>query len=289
MTLAYEAFEQFLLTLWHVAPWLAGLGVAFALLSRLSPCNAGKPWWEKRGLVTDLCYWVFAPVFTRILRIWVTVMFTIWLFGIADGQQIVDFYAHGHGRLAALPLWGQAILYLVATDFALYWIHRIFHNGFLWKYHAVHHASKDVEWISAARFHPVNLMLGTAAVDVAAFLSGISPDIFLFVGPFTTVTSCLVHANLNWTFGPLRGVFVSPVFHRWHHARDVADKNFASTFAIWDVMFGTYHMPVGQLPRGYGIDDTAMPEGIVGQMLYPLLQRDAQQVAPIETAADQAA
>lgn len=122
-------------------------------------------------------------------------------------------------------------------------------------------------------------------MDIAAFLAGISPEIFLFVGPFTIITSCMVHANLNWTFGPLRGVFVSPVFHRWHHAMDVRDKNFASTFAIWDVMFGTYHMPVGIRPRGYGIDDAAMPEGIVGQMLYPLIQRDAQP----ETAAEQPA
>jgi sterol desaturase/sphingolipid hydroxylase (fatty acid hydroxylase superfamily) len=285
MTMASAYFEQFVLTLWHVAPWLAGLGVGFALLSHFSPCNDGKPWWEKRGLFTDLCYWIFAPVFSRYLRVWVTAMFTMWLFGLTTGQQIADFYQHGHGVLGALPLWGQAVFYLVATDFALYWIHRVFHDGFLWKYHAVHHASKDLEWISAARFHPLNLILGTAAVDIAAFLAGISPEIFLFVGPFTIITSCMVHANLNWTFGPLRGVFVSPVFHRWHHAMDVRDKNFASTFAIWDVMFGTYHMPVGIRPRGYGIDDAAMPEGIVGQMLYPLIQRDAQP----ETAAEQPA
>src|SRR6185437_3504983 len=115
---------------------------------------------------------------------------------------------------------------------------------FLWKYHAVHHASKDVEWTSAARFHPLNLALGTAAVDVAALLAGISPEIFIFLGPFNTLASVFVHANLNWTLGPLRYVFVSPVFHRWHHARAVCDMNFASTFSFLDVMFGTYHMPV---------------------------------------------
>ena len=54
MKLVLEVLDQILLTLWHVLPWLAGLGVCFAVLSRLSPCNEGKPWWEKRGLVTDL-------------------------------------------------------------------------------------------------------------------------------------------------------------------------------------------------------------------------------------------
>jgi len=94
------------------------------------------------------------------------------------------------------------------------------------------------------------------------------------VGPFNIITSCMVHANLNWTFGPFRYLFAGPVFHRWHHAQSVCDKNFASTFAIWDVMFGTFHMPVGELPKDYGIDDKAMPEGLVAQLVYPLLQRE---------------
>jgi sterol desaturase/sphingolipid hydroxylase (fatty acid hydroxylase superfamily) len=250
------------------------MGLAFAVLSRLSPCNAGKPWWEKRGLVTDLCYWIFVPVFTRYLRIGVTVLATIWLFHISDGVKISEFYEHGHGPLSRLPFWVQAIGYLVITDFVLYWIHRGFHRGFLWKYHAVHHASEELEWTSASRFHPVNLALGTGLVDVVALLSGVTPDIFLVIGPFNIITSCMVHANLDWTFGPLRHVFVSPVFHRWHHARAVCDKNFASTFSLWDVMFGTYHMPAGQLPSGYGIDDKEMPEGLVPQLVYPLLQRE---------------
>jgi sterol desaturase/sphingolipid hydroxylase (fatty acid hydroxylase superfamily) len=272
--LASDILYQIWLTLWHVLPWLAGLGVVFAGLSRISPCNQGRPWWEKRGLATDFSYWIVVPVFTRYLRIWVTVALTVWIFHISDGQKIADFYLHGHGPLSRLPLWLQGIGYLVVSDFALYWSHRFFHSGFWWKYHAVHHASKDVDWSSAARFHPVNLALGTAAVDIAALLCGVSPDIFLVIGPFNTVTSCLVHANLNWTFGPLRYVLVSPVFHRWHHAREVCDKNFASTFALWDVMFGTCHMPAGVLPKDYGIDDAAMPEGLLPQLVYPLIQRD---------------
>ena len=204
MKIALELLNYMLLTLWHVLPWLAGMGVVFAILSRFSPCNQGKPWWEKRGLATDLSYWIFVPIFSRYIRIWVTVFLTIWIFHISDGIKIGDFYNDGHGPISHLPLWLQAIGYVVATDFALYWIHRGFHRGFLWKYHAVHHASEDLEWISASRFHPVNLVLGAAAVDVVALLCGVSPNIFLVVGPFDIITSCMVHANLNWTFGPLR-------------------------------------------------------------------------------------
>ena len=160
----------------------------------------------------------------------------------------------------------------MVTDFLLYWNHRLFHDGFLWKYHAVHHAPKDVEWISAARFHPVNLAIGTCAADIAALLSGISPEVFIALGPFTTVYSLFVHANLDWTLGPLKYLVVSPVFHRWHHDVTVRDRNFASTFSLWDWMFGTFHMPKGALPGNYGIEDEAMPEGLMPQLVYPLLQ-----------------
>ena len=274
MKIAYDVLTEILVTLWHVLPWLLGLSLGFAILSRWSPCNAGRPWWEKRGLITDLGYWIFVPIFTRYIRIWLTVALTVVLFGISDGQQISDFYFYGHGPVSHLPLWLQGLLYVALTDFALYWIHRGFHRGFLWKYHAVHHASQDLDWISAARFHPVNLILGTALVDVGALLCGVSPEIFVVIGPFNVIMSCLVHANLNWTFGPLRYLISSPVFHRWHHT--AADRggsmNFAGTFPIWDLLFGTFYMPENVLPDAYGIDDQSFPESIGAQLLYPFQQ-----------------
>lgn len=281
MQLAFEIFQQMLFTFQNVIPYMALMGAGFALLSWWSPCNKGRPWWRKRGLLTDLSYWIFVPIFTRYLRIWVTVLLTIWLFGISGGNEIAAFYLDGHGPIARLPLWLQAVGYVVLTDLVLYWIHRAFHRGFAWKYHAVHHASKDLEWISAARFHPVNLALSTAAVDVAALLAGVSPNIFLYVAPFAVLTSGMVHANLNWTFGPLRYVIVSPVFHRWHHSAEVQDKNFASTFSLWDWMFGTYYLPAGKMPKAYGIEDDAMPEGLLAQMLYPLKQRADEALHPV--------
>ena len=79
----------------------------------------------------------------------------------------------------------------------------------------------------------------------------------------------LVHANLNWTFGPFRYVLASPVFHRWHHSNDpaVRDKNFAPTFPVLDVLFGTFHMPPGRLPSGYGAE--GVPDSFLRQMAYP--------------------
>ena len=260
-------------TLGFTLPYLAGAAIVFAVLSRISPCNAGRPWWHKRGLVTDLAYWVFIPVLARYARIGVTVLFTIALLGITSAGAIADFYAHGHGPLGALPLWLQIALYLLVSDVLLYWIHRAFHGGALWRFHAVHHSSQDLEWISAARFHPINIIFGTTLVDVLMLVAGIKPEVFFFLIPFTTLSSVFVHANLDWTLGPLKYLLVSPVFHRWHHTLPDGSgaRNFATNFAFLDLLFGTFHMPEGTLPEHYGILETNMPDSLGMQVLYPLM------------------
>ena len=167
------------------------------------------------------------------------------LFGIRDADDLIAFYDNGHGPLSTLPLWLQAILFLVAADFMMYWLHRMFHGGGFWRYHAIHHSSEDVDWISAARFHPVNLLLGTIGVDVVLLMAGISPGVMLWLGPFNIFHSAFVHANLNWTLGPFKYVVATPVFHRWHHTsrEEGGDTNFAGTFPLWDILFGTFRMP----------------------------------------------
>ena len=82
------------------------------------------------------------------------------------------------------------------------------------------------------------------------------------LGPLTIAHSAFVHANLDWTLGPFKYVIARPVFHRWHHtaADRGGEKNFAATFPVLDLMFGTFYMPEGELPDNYGIDDRDLPD-----------------------------
>jgi sterol desaturase/sphingolipid hydroxylase (fatty acid hydroxylase superfamily) len=261
-------------TMAKVVPITIVLAVVFAVLSHFWACNPGGPWWRKRELVTDLLYWFFVPVFSRVFRIGLLVVLTGLIFNIHDAEGLIAFYDNGHGPLSELPLWVQALFFVVAADFMLYWLHRMFHRGGFWKYHAIHHSSEHLEWISAARFHPVNLFIGTIMVDVILLMAGISPNVMLWVGPFTTFHSAFVHANLNWTLGPFKYVLASPVFHRWHHTslEEGGDTNFAGTFPIWDILFGTFRMPENKMPDGYGVDDQPVPSEIGGQLAYPFRQ-----------------
>src|SRR6476659_8827281 len=261
-------------TMLKLLPILLILGTVFAILSYLWACNPGRPWWRKRELITDLCYWFIIPLFARYLRIGLLVLGAAWLFGINTAEGLVAFYDDGHGPLAQLPFWLQAAIFLIASDFMMYWIHRGFHRPAMWRYHAVHHSSEDLDWISAARFHPVNIFLGSVLSDVVLLLAGISPNVLVFLGPFTIAHSAFVHANLNWTLGPFKYVLAGPVFHRWHHtAADAGgNKNFASTFPVLDVLFGTFYMPKQTLPLAYGVADEGFPPGFGAQMMYPFRQ-----------------
>ena len=73
-SLPIEVAEMIGQTIAKVVPVTIALALVFTVLSYFWACNPGKPWWRKRELVTDICYWFFVPVFARVLRIGLLVL-----------------------------------------------------------------------------------------------------------------------------------------------------------------------------------------------------------------------
>lgn len=254
-------------------PWaiisVAGAFVVFGLLTRLFACNRNQRSVLAKGFVDDVLYWFVSVLFYSglsdlILRSAI---------GAAAGPQAAAAMAaieHGWGWAAKAPLLVQAFLVVFVTDVMQYWLHRAFHGRALWPFHAVHHSAEEVDWTTTYRVHPVNFVIYSSCVVAVVKAMGFSPAVYPLVAPFNFVTSALVHANLNWTFGPFRYVLASPVFHRWHHSSDprLRDKNFAPTFPVLDLMFGTFHMPRGELPQSFGAE--GVPSSFLGQLIWPL-------------------
>jgi sterol desaturase/sphingolipid hydroxylase (fatty acid hydroxylase superfamily) len=140
----------------------------------------------------------------------------------------------------------------------------------LWPFHAIHHCSEEVDWLSSVRLHPLNDTANKFAQSLPLIALGFSPVAIAGIVPFLIFHAIMLHANLNWDFGPLRAVISSPVFHRWHHTKEgeARDKNFGALFPAWDILFGTYHMPQDKTPAIFGTDDR-VPETLGAQLVYP--------------------
>src|SRR6266849_3555960 len=71
-------------------------------------------------------------------------------------------------------------------------------------------------------------------------LTGFAPVAWAGIAPLLTILAILIHANVDWDWGPLRSVIASPRFHRWHHTREDEglDKNFAGLLPLWDIYSG---------------------------------------------------
>ena len=266
-----------ILNVWDVIlgelPWLVGLGIAFTLIAPFAnqACNPGKVWWQSKDMTTDLIYGVVITWMAPYLRIIAVAMLMVILHGKLRPEDIEAFFKEGKGLMSDAPVWAQFAVYMLGSDFLLYWSHRLFHGARLWPFHAVHHSPEDLDWTAMYRIHPVNRLFGATFVNLFMIGIGIPPWIMVALVPFDVITAAWVHSNLNWTLGPFKYVFATPVFHRWHHTGvdEGGERNFAPTFAFWDVMFGTFYMPKGKLPENYGVDDPNFPKDFIGQMIVP--------------------
>jgi sterol desaturase/sphingolipid hydroxylase (fatty acid hydroxylase superfamily) len=254
-------------------PIILGLALLFTILTVFEShtSSPGKKWWNNPGLPTDISYALIHTFLAQYIKYPIMIIVFLALSTSLEPAAVVEFFEGKTGILRSLPFWWQALIYVLLSDFLQYWIHRGFHSAQLWRYHAIHHSAKEVDWTTTYRFHPVNLMLQPTLVAFIMISLGISPEVMVFFLPFDILSAPFVHANVNWTFGPLKYIIATPVFHRWHHgpANDGGSSNFAPTFAFWDLMFGTFHMPEGRLPQTFGNDDHEFPEGYFKQLMYP--------------------
>jgi sterol desaturase/sphingolipid hydroxylase (fatty acid hydroxylase superfamily) len=248
---------------------LAGLGVLLYTLERLFPSVRGQPLWRPDSSV-DVVYCLFTPLVTRaILKIVgvAGVVLVLAAFGRQGGSKLTE----GFGPVVSQPLWLLVIEMFVLGDLVGYWTHRGFHHRRVWKFHAVHHSSTQLDWLSALRVHPVNDLVSKLVPPVLLACLGFPVKALAGYVPLLTLYAVVQHANLSWSFGPLRYVLASPLFHRWHHTTEEQglNKNFAPLFPFVDLLFGTFYMPSGKQPERFGTSATKVPETVLGQLLFP--------------------
>jgi sterol desaturase/sphingolipid hydroxylase (fatty acid hydroxylase superfamily) len=135
----------------------------------------------------------------------------------------------------------------------------------------VHHSSEQLDWLAAARLHPLDAALTRTFAVVPAAALGFGAATLGGAVVLLTAYAVLLHANVRCSYGPLRWVVASPRYHHWHHTGDVAgrDRNFSGLLPVVDLAFGTAHLPPRAWPERYGAD-APVPAGWFGQMVQPL-------------------
>jgi sterol desaturase/sphingolipid hydroxylase (fatty acid hydroxylase superfamily) len=179
-------------------------------------------------------------------------------------------------QLAVQRIWfvPQLLLCILVADLAQYWTHRAYHEiPFLWKFHAVHHSAKTMDWLAGSRQHVAEIVFTRVCVLAPLFVLGFSEAVintYIIVVGFQAV---LNHANVHLPWGPLKYLIVTPDFHHWHHSSDdeAIDRNYAAHYSFLDYLFGTAvkvpaHKP---LPAKYGVVGDYMPDGWRAQQAFP--------------------
>ncbi len=248
---------------WSLATPLLIVASALLLiaLERRYPYDRRQRFW-RRGLIDDLLF--YGLVQSYLLGLLIAA-----LIGVLDRST-------GLSRLhlvSGWPVWGQVLFFLVTHDLYIYLFHRLQHRvPWLWRVHEAHHATADVDWISGARSHPLEILINQTIEFAPIVLLGAAPEVALMKGVLDAAWGMYIHSNLDVRTGPLQYLINGPEMHRWHHAQEVVDVNFATKLAIWDWLFGTAYRPPGK-PRSYGLHAAQFPAGYWRQVAHAFRSR----------------
>jgi sterol desaturase/sphingolipid hydroxylase (fatty acid hydroxylase superfamily) len=174
-------------------------------------------------------------------------------------------------RVAAQPVWLQFVEAVLIVDVFSYFYHRLSHaSPLLWKFHAVHHSSSQMDWLAAARVHPLDQIFSRAVSFVPLYALGFTRETF---GAYLTLVifqAVFIHSNVRLRFGFLRWLIATPEFHHWHHSNDpqARNKNFSGQLPLLDLVFSTLYLPKNKRPETYGISQP-MPKGYAAQLAFP--------------------
>ncbi|MFO0807788.1 MAG: sterol desaturase family protein [Gemmataceae bacterium] len=218
----------------------------------------------RKGWRVDLTYYFVSSLMVQ-LTSWLTLKPAMVFFNWAVSPGLQE-------RVRLQPTWLQIVEIMFLADLVQYWVHRLFHVvPCLWRFHAVHHSTEVLDWMSGSRLHLVDLVVSRSAMYVPAYVLGFSDLAMYSYIVFVSVDATFIHANLRFGFGPLRWLFATPQFHHWHHGseREAIDKNFAVHFPFLDMLFGTFYLPGDRWPSAYGVHSNDVPAGYLAQWLYP--------------------
>lgn len=243
------------------------IAATVTLAERLAPARPQALFRE--GFIADLVHTGVNIVLRAVLTGTIAV-------GITEGaRRVLPESMVGIVRDAPIAL--QLAVVVLVLDFFFYWMHRAKHHyDWWWRLHETHHSSREFDWFSSVRFHPLEKILDRMIYLLPLAVLGPSEEVLLGLAAVDATVATLAHSNLKLRIGPLIYLFVGPEMHSWHHAADARHQrtNFGNNLSIFDWLFGTASLPEGR-PATFGTGDPAYPyKSWWGQLTYAFRRSD---------------
>jgi sterol desaturase/sphingolipid hydroxylase (fatty acid hydroxylase superfamily) len=198
------------------------LSLVFVPLERLFPLRAEQGTFRP-GWTTDGIYFIASHIAVELLTFFTLLPATL----VSQAWQ-----AEALGiQMKNLPIAVQILLIMAVADLTQYWIHRGFHRiGWAWPFHAIHHSSRNMDWLAGSRLHVVDIVATRGLILVPLFVIGFAEQaLYIWLG-IVAAQATFIHVNMNLRLKRLEQVLVTPRFHHWHHAVTPIDRNFAVHF-----------------------------------------------------------
>jgi sterol desaturase/sphingolipid hydroxylase (fatty acid hydroxylase superfamily) len=241
-----------------------GFGFLFLVFRPLELVFPAKPQQRffHRSWLTDLCFFLGYYLFWGGVVFSLLVQLKAWMGGIVPASFRTS---------VAQQLWSlQAVEVILLSDFFMYWGHRLQHSvGFLWRFHAVHHSSEQLDWLAGHREHPLDSIYTMTLINLPPMIFGFPLETIASFLVFRGVWAAYLHANVRLPIGPLRILLGAPELHHWHHARERDAGNFANLCPLMDILFGTYRCPDHE-PEHLGLRQP-IASSYLGHMVNPFL------------------
>lgn len=140
-----------------------------------------------------------------------------------------------------VTVFGEVLASLLLYDFLYYFMHRAMHHPKAMKYvHGVHHYVRFPTSSESIYLHPAENIAGLSLLCGAMMLVGpISALSFLVCFFIHSTANILVHSNLDLPHPAFKLFNFWARKHDLHHGKHL-NRNYASIFPFWDLMFDTY-------------------------------------------------
>ncbi|KAJ2906700.1 c-5 sterol desaturase [Zalerion maritima] len=153
---------------------------------------------------------------------------------------LYDTTADGPGRWYD---WAQFPLFILFTDFGIYWIHRGLHHPLVYKHlHKPHH-----KWImptpfASHAFHPLDGFAQSFPYHVYPLVFPLQKFAYVFLFLFVNFWTIMIHDGEYITDNP---IINGAACHTYHHL--YFNYNYGQYTTIWDRLGGSYRQPTPEM------------------------------------------